>query len=334
MRVLVTGAAGYVGSVCAQAVIERGADVVALDNLAEGHRQAVPKQAVFVQCDLADRPQLDETFTAHRFDAVMHFAAEALVEKSVREPSAFYATNISCGVNLLDAMMRHGVRDLVFSSTAAVYGEPEAVPITEDHPKRPINPYGRTKLLFEQILEDYRQHSGLRCVALRYFNAAGASVDRGEDHRQETHLIPRLLQVALGQRDAFQVNGTDYPTPDGTCVRDYVHVLDIAEAHLLALEQIGRASGQAFNVGNARGYSVREVLNAARLITGCAIPSSDAPRRPGDPAALVASSEKLRRELGWSPRRSDLSQILDSAWRWKQKFPNGYSGIREASASV
>ena len=334
MKVLVTGAAGYVGSIGAHALIERGAQVVALDNLVEGHRKAVPEQALFVGCDLADRPRLDQAFSSHRFDAVMHFAAEALVEKSVREPSTFYATNVSCGVNLLDAMIRHGVRDLIFSSTAAVYGEPETVPITEDHPKRPINPYGRTKLLFEQILDDYRQHSGLRYVALRYFNAAGASADRGEDHRVESHLIPRLLQVALGQRDLFHVNGTDYPTPDGTCVRDYVHVLDIAEAHLLALEQIERVSGQAFNVGNDRGYSVREVLSAARLITRCPIPSSDTPRRPGDPATLVACSGKLRRDLGWSPRRSDLTGILESAWRWKQKFPNGYSDTREASATV
>ncbi|MCI0624408.1 MAG: UDP-glucose 4-epimerase GalE [Acidobacteria bacterium] len=334
MKVLVTGAAGYVGSVCAQALIERGAEVVALDNLVEGHRQAVPQLASFVACDLAERRCLDQAFSAHRVDAVMHFAAEALVEKSVREPSTFYAANVACGVNLLDAMIRHGVRDLIFSSTAAVYGEPEAVPITEDHPKRPINPYGRTKLIFEQILEDYGRHSGLRYVVLRYFNAAGASPVHGEDHREESHLIPRLLQVALGQREHFSVNGTDYPTPDGTCVRDYVHVLDIAEAHLLALEQIEQASGQAFNVGNNRGYSVREVLAAARLITRRAIPSIETPRRPGDPAALVASSEKLRRALGWLPRHSDLTEILDSAWCWKQKFPNGYSGAREASASI
>jgi len=334
VNILVTGAAGYVGSVCAQVLIERDLRVVALDNLAEGHRQAVPEQALFAECDLADRPQLDQVFSSHRIDAVMHFAGEALVEKSVREPSTFYAANVACGVNLLDAMIRHGVKDFIFSSTAAVYGEPETLPIPEDHPKRPINPYGRTKLLFEQILDDYRRDTGLRYVALRYFNAAGASAERGEDHRKESHLIPRLIEVALGQREHFPLNGTDYPTPDGTCVRDYVHILDIAEAHLLALEQIQRVSGQAFNVGNNRGYSVREVLQAARRISGRLIPAVETPRRPGDPATLVASSEKLRRDLGWSPRHSELPNILESAWRWKQQFPRGYEGARQASARV
>ena len=334
MNILVTGAAGYVGSICAQVLIERGLRVVALDNLMEGHRQAVPEQAVFVDCDLGDRQRLGPVFSTHRLDAVMHFAGEALVEKSVREPSTFYAANVACGVNLLDAMIRHGVKDFIFSSTAAVYGEPETVPIPEDHPKRPINPYGRTKLLFEQILEDYRRDTGLRFVSLRYFNAAGASAERGEDHRKESHLIPRLLQVALGQRENFQVNGTDYPTPDGTCVRDYVHILDIAEAHLLALEQIERVSGQAFNVGNNRGYSVREVLEAARRITARTIPSVETPRRPGDPATLVASSEKLRRDLGWSPGHSELQIILESAWKWKLEFPHGYDSVRQASARV
>ena len=324
MNVLVTGAAGYVGSVCAEVLVGRGYKVIGLDNLVEGHRQAVPREALFWECDLGDRKELARLFGSQPIDAVMHFAAEALVEKSVKEPSTFYAANVACGVNLLDAMVRHGVKKLIFSSSAAVYGEPEQVPIPEDHRKSPINPYGRTKLLFEQILADYRAYVGLQYVALRYFNAAGATAERGEHHRIETHLIPRLLEVAQGQRDRFQVNGTDYPTPDGTCVRDYVHVLDIAEAHVLALRQLDRVAGEAFNVGNNRGYSVNEVLEVARRVAAKPIPAVVAPRRPGDPAVLVATSEKIRRTLGWGPRLSSLDSIIQSAWVWKQKHPFGY----------
>lgn len=328
MNVVVTGAAGYVGSVCAEVLVERGHKVIALDNLVEGHRQAIPREAVFWECDLADRKQLDRLFASHPIDAVMHFAAEALVEKSVREPSAFYVTNVACGVHLLDVMVRHGVKKLIFSSTAAVYGEPEQTPIPEEHPKVPINPYGQSKLVFEQILEHYRTYTSLQHVSLRYFNAAGASHERGEDHRNETHLIPRLLEVALGKRKRIEVNGDDYPTPDGTCIRDYVHVLDIAEAHVLALAQIERFAGQAFNVGNNRGYSVQEVLRAARGVTRHPIPAVVKPRRPGDPALLVASSKKIRRDLGWQPRFSSLESILETAWAWQEKFPSGYKGTR------
>ena len=329
MNLLVTGAAGYVGSICAEVLVAGGHNVIALDNLSEGHRRAVPRQAEFWECDLADRKRLDQLFDSARIDAVMHFAAEALVEKSVREPSTFYATNVACGIHLLDAMVRHGVKKLIFSSTAAVYGEPQQVPIPEDHPKSPINPYGQSKLIFEKILEDYRRYAGLEYVSLRYFNAAGASRERGEDHRQETHLIPRLLEVALGKRQQIQVNGDDYPTPDGTCLRDYVHVLDIAEAHILALVQLERVAGQAFNVGNIRGYSVLEVLKVTRRVTGHLIPAVMAPRRPGDPAVLVASSEKIQRELGWQPRLSSLESIVETAWAWKQRFPNGYANESE-----
>lgn len=326
MNVVVTGAAGYVGSVCAEVLVKRGHKVIALDNLVEGHRQAIPPEAVFWECDLAERRQLDQLFASLPIDAVMHFAAEALVEKSVREPSTFYVANVACGVHLLDVMVRRGVKKLIFSSTAAVYGEPQQTPIPEEHPKAPINPYGRSKLVFEEILEQYRAYTGLQHVSLRYFNAAGASHERGENHRTETHLIPRLLEVALGKRKQIEVNGDDYPTPDGTCIRDYVHVLDIAEAHVLALAQIERYAGQAYNVGNNRGYSVQEVLGAARRVTRHPIPAVVMPRRPGDPALLVASSDKIRRELGWQPRFSSLESILESAWAWQERFPSGYKG--------
>ncbi len=325
MNILVTGAAGYIGSVCAEVLLSRGFRVVALDNLQEGHRAAVPPQAVFVEADLAIRPQIEQVFSQHRIGAVMHFAGEALVAKSMREPSTFYAANVACGVNLLDAMIRHGVRKFIFSSTAATYGEPAIVPIPEDHPNNPINPYGKSKLVFEQILADYAKYAGLQFVALRYFNAAGASPERGEAHRQETHLIPRVLSAALGELPELEVFGADYPTPDGTCVRDYIHILDIADSHIRALEAIERVSGSAFNVGNSRGYSILEVLETARRVTGRAIPHKFSPRRPGDPAVLVASAEKLRRELGWEARHSSLENIVETAWRWKQKFPGGYA---------
>ena len=325
MNILVTGGAGYIGSICCEVLLLRGMRVIALDSLLEGHRDAVPPGAVFCQADLADRPQLESVFSRHKIDAVMHFAAEALVAKSVREPSIFYATNVAGGVNLLDAVTRHGVRKFIFSSTAATYGEPEVVPITEDHRQVPINPYGKSKLLFEQILADYRAYTGLKYVALRYFNAAGASKERGEHHREETHLLPRILDAACGHLPYVDVFGTDYPTPDGTCVRDYIHVLDIADSHIRALEEIDRVSGEAFNVGNSRGFSILEVIDAAERITGRKIPRKLGPRRPGDPAVLVASKEKLKRALGWDAAHSSLEEIIESAWAWKQKHPRGYA---------
>ena len=326
MKILVTGGAGYVGSVCAEVLLERGHSVVVFDNLAEGHPQAVPAGAAFIDGDLADREGLDRLFASHRFDAVMHFAARALVEESVRKPGAYFVANVANSIHLLDAMLRHEVKQLVFSSTAAIYGEPEVVPIPEEHRAAPINPYGRTKLAFERILEDCRISAGLRYASLRYFNAAGATREHGEDHRQETHIIPILLQVALGQRPHFEIRGTDYATPDGTCIRDYVHVLDIAEAHVLALDQLERASGQVFNVGSNRGNSVLEALEATRRMTRCPIPAMAAGRRAGDPPVLVASSQKIQRELGWQPRFSNLETIVESAWAWKQEFPHGYEG--------
>jgi len=332
VNILLTGAAGYIGSICAEALLARGMHVIALDSLLEGHRAAVPKGADFCLVDLGNRSQLEGVFTQHKIDAVMHFAAEALVGKSVREPSIFYATNVACGVNLLDAMIRHGVRKLIFSSTAATYGEPVTVPIPEDHSKLPINPYGKSKLVFEQILADYRDYTGLQFVSLRYFNAAGASKELGEHHRVETHLIPRVLAAAAGILPHVDVFGTDYPTPDGTCVRDYIHVLDIADSHIRALEAIDAVSGEAFNVGNSRGYSILEVIDTAERVTGREIPRKLGPRRPGDPAVLVASKEKLKHALGWEASHSSLEEIIQSAWEWQQRHPGGYA--EGASAQV
>ena len=325
MNILVTGAAGYIGSIVSEVLLTRGHQVIALDNLQEGHRAAVPPAAIFCQVDLGVRSQIEEVFSKHKIAAVMHFAGEALVAKSVREPSTFYAANVSSGVNLLDAMIRHNVKKLIFSSTAATYGEPEIVPIPEDHRKAPINPYGKSKLVFEWILADYRAYTGLHYAVLRYFNAAGASEQRGEAHRVETHLIPRIFDAATGASREADVFGTDYPTPDGTCVRDYVHVLDIADSHVRALEDIERVSGEAFNVGNSRGYSILEVIDAVERITGKKIQRKLGPRRPGDPAVLVASKEKLKSMLGWEAQHSSLDEIVTSAWSWKQKHPNGYA---------
>lgn len=332
MNILVTGAAGYIGSVCVEVLLSRGNSVIALDSLLEGHRAAVPPGATFCQVDLGNRERLESVFSQHKIDAVMHFAAEALVAKSVKEPSIFYATNVACGVNLLDAVTRYGIKKFIFSSTAATYGEPEIVPIPEDHRKAPINPYGKSKLVFEGILADYNAYTGLQYVSLRYFNAAGASQERGEHHRVETHLIPRVLDAAAGGLPYVDVFGTDYPTPDGTCVRDYIHILDIADSHVRALQEINRVSGEAFNVGNSRGFSILEVIDAAERITGRKIPRKLGPRRPGDPAVLVASKEKLKRMLGWEASHSSLEEIIQSAWAWKQKHPRGYEGEARVSA--
>jgi len=324
VNVLVTGAAGYIGSICSEVLLARGMSVLALDDLREGHRAAVPPAASFHQFNLGDERSLNDLFARHPIDAVMHFAGEALVAKSVREPSAFYLANVAYGTMLLDTMTRHGVKKLIFSSTCAVYGEPVIVPIPEDHPKAPINPYGKSKLTFESVLADYHLYTGLQYVALRYFNAAGASIERGEAHRTETHLIPKVLEAAQGSAPHVEVFGTDYPTPDGTCVRDYVHVLDIADSHVRALEAIDRVAGQAFNVGNGPGYSILQVIEAARRITGQPIAHKFSARRPGDPATLIATGEKIQRELGWQPQHSSLDEIISSAWAWKQKHPRGY----------
>ncbi|HKW89254.1 MAG TPA: UDP-glucose 4-epimerase GalE [Candidatus Acidoferrales bacterium] len=325
MQILVTGAAGYIGSVCTEVLIARGHSVIALDDLSEGHKEALHPQARFCQVNLHDHAELNSVFSATQIDAVMHFAALCLVEQSVREPGTYYRANVAAGINLLDAMIQHGVKRFIFSSTAATYGEPKETPISEDHPTKPINPYGSSKLLFERILEEFKESTGLEYVVMRYFNAAGASEERGEDHHPESHILPILFEVVLGQRESFSIYGTDYPTPDGTCIRDYVHVIDIAESHVLALERISGVAGRVFNVGNSRGFSVREVIGAAEKITGRNIPTRAAPRRAGDPAELVASSSRIRSELGWSPRFSGLDSIIESAWAWKHRHRSGYS---------
>jgi UDP-glucose 4-epimerase len=321
MKILVVGGAGYIGSICSELLLNEQYDVAILDNLTEGHHRALDPRAEFIQGDLADREQTAETLRRLRPDAVMHFAANALVGESMRNPSKYFRNNIGSGLNLLDAMLASDCRRLVFSSTCATFGLPDRVPIDETFPQRPINPYGESKLAFEKILRWYDEIHGLKFVSLRYFNAAGASDKFGEDHRTETHLIPNVLKVALQKKSHIDILGTDYDTPDGTCIRDYIHILDLSRAHILALN----APRSAFyNLGTGGGSSVREVIEICRTITGAKIPEEEKPRRPGDPARLIASSEKIKRELGWEPQFQDLHAIIESAWKWHRKFPDGY----------
>jgi len=321
MKILVVGGAGYIGSVCSELLLDEGHEVAIFDNLIEGHQHAVDSRANFIRGDLADREQIEAALSSTRPDAVMHFAAYALVPESMRDPSKYFRNNVSNGLNLLDAMLVTGVRRIIFSSTCALFGPPERVPIDETTPTRPINPYGESKLAFEKILRWYDQIHGLKFVALRYFNAAGATENLGEDHRPETHLIPAVLKVALGQRANLEIYGTDYDTPDGTCIRDYIHIVDLAQAHILAL---GATASGFYNLGTGGGSSVLEVVAACRKITGRKIDTIEKPRRPGDPPRLIASSEKIKNELGWRPRFQSLDTIIESAWAWHQKFPNGY----------
>lgn len=328
MRLLVTGGAGYVGSVVSAELLRAGHRVAVFDSLARGHRAALPHGADLVIGDLADRQALDHFFQSRPVDAVLHFAALIEAGESMQAPERYFRNNAANTLNLLEAMLTHGVKRFVFSSTAALYGNPARIPIEEDAALRPTNAYGESKLLVEQMLAWMHRIHGLRYASLRYFNAAGAAGELGEDHRPESHLIPLVLQVALGKRERISVYGTDYPTPDGTCIRDYIHIADLASAHRLALEALNTPRGEQpliYNVGNGRGFSVREVIAAARRVTGHAIPSQDAPRRPGDPAVLVASSEKLRRELGWQPQHPELESIISSAWDWRRRHPDGYS---------
>jgi UDP-glucose 4-epimerase len=321
VKILVVGGAGYIGSICAELLLDEGFNVAILDNLTEGHRRAVDSRARFVEGDLGDRDQTAVTLRELRPDAVMHFAASALVGESMQNPSKYFRNNICNGINLLDAMLAADCGHLVFSSTCATFGPPEHVPIDESEPQHPINPYGESKLAFEKVLHWYGEIFGLRFVALRYFNAAGASDKFGEDHRTETHLIPNVLKVALGQKPHVEIFGTDYDTPDGTCIRDYIHILDLSRAHILALKAERSAY---YNLGTGGGSSVREVLHTCRRVTGEDIPAIEKPRRPGDPPRLIASSEKIKRELGWRPQFEKLEAIVSSAWRWHQKFPHGY----------
>jgi UDP-glucose 4-epimerase len=322
MNVFVTGGAGYIGSICVEELLGSGHQVTVFDNLAEGHRRAIDKRARFIEGDLADDNLVTRAIGGSKADAVMHFAASALVGESMTSPGKYFGNNVGNGVKLLNACVAAGVKKFVFSSTCATYGPPERVPMTEDLPQRPINPYGESKLMFEKILGWYQQIHGLEFVSLRYFNAAGASEQFGEDHRIETHLIPNVLKVALGQKPDCEVFGTDYPTPDGTCIRDYIHIIDLAQAHILAL-----APGKQgfYNLGNGDGYSVREVIQMCEKVTGKSIPSVEKPRRPGDPPKLVASADKAKRELGWNPQLPKLEDIVASAWRWHQIHPNGYA---------
>jgi UDP-glucose 4-epimerase len=324
VNVLVTGGAGYVGSVCVKQLLTVGHKVAVIDDLSTGHRQAVPRGALFVQADLADTKTIGQVVRDTGVAAVMHFAAATLVEKSMTDPRYYLETNVQKALQFLFLLLEFKVNDFIFSSTAAVYGEPVSTPITEDHPLRPINAYGESKLMFEKTLHWYRRAYGLRYVALRYFNAAGADGELGEDHRPETHLIPRLLDATMDPASEFAIYGDDYPTADGTCIRDYVHVLDIAQAHLLALDALPVVKGAVYNVGHSEGHSIREVIDAVAEVTGRRIPVRRGPRRAGDPAVLVASSEKIRRELRWRPRHSDLKNIVRSAWEWKQRHATGY----------
>jgi len=323
MRVLVTGGAGFVGSVVAERLLGDGHNVIILDNLRQGHRGAIPSGGEFMLADICELPALDDAFQRFRVDAVMHMAAETAVEYSMNDPRRYFQNNIVGGVNLLNTMLKHDVYRLVFSSSAAVYGDPQTVPVGEDHPASPINAYGETKLMFERILEWYGNAYGLKHISLRYFNAAGATDGQGEDHRPETHLIPNVLKAAL-DRTPVSIFGTDYPTRDGSCLRDYVHVLDIAQAHMLALGRLDSLGSRVYNLGNEQGYSVLEVVETAKRVTGVNISSLIYPRRSGDAAVLVASSNRARSELGWIPQFPGLESIVESAWRWMREHPQGY----------
>ena len=323
MKILVTGGAGYIGSIVVEQLVAAGESVVVFDNLYQGHLQAVHPEAVFVKGDLADRAAVDAVMAEHRPEGIMHFASHTLVGESMQKPFLYIGDNVTNGLNLLQSAVEHGVRRFILSSTANLFDEPERIPIAETERIVPGSPYGESKYIMERLLHWLDRIYGFRYAALRYFNAAGASAERGEDHHPELHLIPIVLQVALGKRDKVMIFGDDYPTHDGTCVRDYIHVLDLAQAHILALRRLDQGS-RRYNLGNGQGFSVKEVIETARQITGHPIPAEVGPRRPGDPAVLVASSETLRRELGWTPNYPDVREIIASAWRWHVAHPNGY----------
>lgn len=325
MKVVVTGGAGYIGSVAVERLIERGDDVTVLDNLWRGHSRSIPEGVDFLRVDLRDAPAVEQALERVRPEAVLHFAAATLVPESVDDPATYFGINVVGSHNVLSAMARTGVSKFVFSSTAAVYGEPETETILESAPLRPISPYGVSKLVTEQMLPAYERAYGLAYVSFRYFNVAGATQMHGEDHRPETHVIPVALQTLLGKRDRFMLFGTDYPTRDGSAIRDYVHVVDLVDAHLLALDRLDRTLG-AFNLGSKDGFSVRELVAAIERVTGLRLPVEEAPRRAGDPPALIADSTRARTELGWNPTRSSLDEMISSAWDWMRRNPNGYGG--------
>lgn len=322
MKVLVTGGAGYIGSVCVEELLNAGHHVTVFDNLTEGHRSAIDPRAKLIVGDLQQRCDIEDALEATKPDAVMHFAANALVGESMQNPSKYFRNNVYGGLNLLDAMVAVGCKKFVFSSTCATFGPPDRLPIDETLPQRPINPYGESKLMFEKILRWYDEIHGVKFVALRYFNAAGATERFGEHHKVESHLIPNILKVALGQKDHVEVYGTDYETPDGTCVRDYIHIVDLAQAHMLAL---GTKESAYYNLGTGGGTSVREVIACCERVTGKPIKVVEKPRRPGDPARLIAGSDKVKRELGWAPKFGSIDRIVESAWAWHVKNPAGYA---------
>lgn len=323
MNILVTGGAGYIGSACAQMLLEAGHRVTVLDALITGHRAAVPEAAHFIEANLADRDAVRRTLAEENIEAVMHFAAFIEAGESMRDPGKYMENNVSCSITLLEEIQRAGIGRFVFSSSAAVYASSDQ-PLSEESPIRPSNVYGQTKLMVEQTLEWYHLVHGLRYAALRYFNAAGASAERGEDHPKESHLIPLVLRVPLGRLPAAKIFGDDYPTPDGTAIRDYIHITDLISAHLLALDALEKKPRLVYNLGNGAGYSVKQVIEVAREVTGHPIPAEVTPRRPGDAARLVASPEKIRRGLGWTPRIPDLRDIIASAWEWHRAHPRGY----------
>jgi UDP-glucose 4-epimerase len=324
MNIMVTGGAGYIGSILSNELINKDYKVIIVDNLRNGHKEAIPRAADFVFADIRDSNALSEVFQRFEIEAVMHLAAETSVELSMTNPKVFFEINVACGMNLLNTMLKHSVLKLIFSSSAAVYGIPGIMPIDEDSPKVPVNSYGESKLMFERILHWYERAYGFKWISLRYFNAAGANENFGEDHRPETHLIPNILKSALKAKHSIALFGTDYPTNDGTCIRDYVHVLDISQAHILALEKIDKLSGRIYNLGNGTGYSVREIVKVAKEVTGIDIREEIGPRRAGDPPILIASSERAKRELGWIPEFYNLETIIGSAWSWLKSHPHGY----------
>lgn len=323
MKVLVTGGAGYIGSAVVERLLKHGHEPVVYDNLSKGHRTALAPEVLLIQANLQDSDVLVGALEKHNIEAVIHMAADSLVGESVADPLKYFGNNAGGAMSLLGAMLKVGIKKIVLSSTAAVYGQPETMPITEETPQNPTNPYGESKLMIEKMLRWCDEAYGLRYVSLRYFNAAGATERCGEDHDPETHLIPNVLRVAAGKAEHVKVFGEDYPTPDGTCVRDYIHVIDLADAHILALNVMERRS-EVYNLGYGSGYSVAEVVEMSRQVTGQRIPTEAAPRRAGDPPVLIASPDKIMRDLGWNPRHSELDQIIESAWRWHQAHPNGY----------
>ena len=322
MKILVTGGAGYIGSITTERLLQAGYDVVVFDNLERGHQEALDPRALFIHGDLRRREDILKAMAAVRPDAVMHFAAYALVGESMEDPLMYFRNNVIGGVNLLEALLESGVRKIIFSSTCATYGQPEKMPMTEDMSQRPTNPYGESKLMLETALEWSSRRKGLQPVFLRYFNACGATERLGEDHDPETHIIPNVLFVALGKKPHVQVFGDDYETPDGTCIRDYIHIVDLAQAHILALREgiVG-----PFNLGNGEGFSVKQVVDTAREVTGHPIPVKIAPRRPGDPAKLIAGAAKAREVLGWKPEYPELKTIIQHAWNWHRRHPRGYA---------